>query len=118
MRARNTRRPLCEREVRVGLGDKGKRVKQNQTDMIQLRRGGLQSVKIRRRGAYLTARMGFRHPHVPALLGHLLATLALGRCHSGTRQHTSRDRQRRQNERQSGNTDFDQQFQHHQFIYN
>jgi hypothetical protein len=28
--------------------------------------------------------MGFRHPHVAALLGHLLATLALGRCHRRT----------------------------------
>jgi len=45
---------LCEREVWVGLGGKGKRVKQNQTDMMQLRRGCLQSVKISRRGGYLT----------------------------------------------------------------
>jgi hypothetical protein len=33
--------------------------------MIQLRGGGFQSVKIRRRGGYLTARMGFRHPISP-----------------------------------------------------
>jgi hypothetical protein len=62
--------------------------------------------------------MGFCHPHVPALLGHLLATGALGRRHSGTWQHTSRDRQRSQHERQSGNTDFNQRFHHHQCIYN
>jgi hypothetical protein len=111
MRARNTRRPLCERDVRVGLGGKGKRVKQNQTDMIQLRRDRLESVKVRRRGGYLTARMGFRHPHVSALFRHLLATLALGRCHCCTRQHASRDRQRSQHQRQSRNTDFDQQSQ-------
>jgi hypothetical protein len=52
--------------------------------------------------------MGFRHPHVPALLGHLLATLALGRCHCCTRQHASRERQRSQHQRQSENTYFDQ----------
>jgi hypothetical protein len=92
-------------------------MKQNQTDMIQLRRGGLQSVKVRRRSGYLTARVGFRHPHVPALFRHLLATLALGQCHSCTRQYARRDRQRSQHQRQSGNTDFDQQFQHHQSIY-
>jgi hypothetical protein len=57
--------------------------------------------------------MGFRHPHVPALLGHLLATLPLGRCHSRTRQYARRDRQRSQHQRHRGNTDFDQQFQHH-----
>jgi hypothetical protein len=62
--------------------------------------------------------MGFRHPHVPALFRHLLATLALGRRHSCTRQYARRNRQCSQHERQSGNTDFDQQFQHHQFIYN
>src|SRR2546430_8442876 len=88
MRARSTRRPLCERVVRVSLGGKGKRVKQHQTDMIQLRRDGLQSVKVRRRSGHLTARMGFRHPHVAALLRHLLATLALGRCHR-SEEHTS-----------------------------
>jgi hypothetical protein len=62
--------------------------------------------------------MGFRHPHVPALFRHLLATLALGSGHSCTRQYARRDRQRSQHQRQSGNTDFDQQFQHHQSIYN
>jgi hypothetical protein len=62
--------------------------------------------------------MGLRHPHVPALLGHLLATLTLGRCHCCTRQYTRRDRQRSQHQRQSENTEFDQQFQHHQSIYN
>ena len=118
MRARNPRRPLCERDIRIGLGGKGKRVKQNQTDMIQLRSGGFQSVKVRRRGGYLTARMGFRHPHVPALFRHLFATLALGRCHCLTWQHASRDRQRSQHQRQSGNTEFDRQFQHYQSIYN
>ena len=117
MRARNTRRPLCKRHVRISLGSKGKRVKQKQTDVIQLRRRGLQSVKVRWRSGYLTARMGFRHSHVPALLGHFLATLALGRCHCCTRQYASRDRQRSQHQRQSVNTDFDQQFQHHQSIY-
>jgi hypothetical protein len=61
--------------------------------------------------------MGFCHPHVSALPGHLLATLALGRRHLCTRQHASRDRQRSQHQRQSGNTDFDQQSQHHQSIY-
>jgi hypothetical protein len=61
--------------------------------------------------------MGFRHPHVPALLRHLLATLAFGRCHCCTRQHASRNRQRSQQQRQNVNTDFDQQSQHHQFIY-
>src|SRR6267143_4589222 len=106
MRARNTRRPLCEREVHVGEGGEGKRVTQSQTDMIQLRRGGPHSVKIRGRGAYLTARMGFRHPHISALLGHLLATLALSRCHSCTRQHASRDRQGSQHQCQNGDTKF------------
>jgi len=57
--------------------------------------------------------MGFRHPHVPALLGHLLATLALGRCHRSTRQYARRDRQRSQYQRESENTEFDQRFQHH-----
>jgi hypothetical protein len=61
--------------------------------------------------------MGFRHPHVPALFGHLLATFAFGRCHRRTGQHASCDRQRSQHERQSGNTDFDQQVQRHQSIY-
>jgi len=61
--------------------------------------------------------MGFRHPHVPALFRHLLATLALGRCHCCTRQYARRHRQRSQHQRQSGNTDLDQQFQHHQSIY-
>jgi hypothetical protein len=61
--------------------------------------------------------MGFRHPHVPALFRHLLATLALGRRHCCTGQRTRRDRQRSQHQRQSGNTEFDQQFQHHQSIY-
>jgi hypothetical protein len=60
--------------------------------------------------------MGFRHPHVSALFRHLLATLALGRCHCCTRQHASRNRQRSQHQRQSENTDFDQQSQHHQSI--
>jgi len=62
--------------------------------------------------------MGFRHSQVSALLGHLLATLALGRCHSCTRQYARRDRQGSQHQRQSEDTDFDQQFQHHQSIYN
>jgi hypothetical protein len=61
--------------------------------------------------------MGLRHPHVPALLGHLLATLALGRCHCCTRQYARGDRQRSEHHRQGGNTDFDQQFHHHQSIY-
>ena len=91
-------------------------MKQNQTDMIQLRRNGLQSVNARWRRGYLTARMGFRHPHVPALLGHLLATLAFGRCHRRSRQHASRDRQRSQRQRQSGNTDFDQPSHNQQSI--
>jgi hypothetical protein len=61
--------------------------------------------------------MGFRHPKVAALLGHLLATLTFGRCHCRTRQYARCDRQRSQHQRQSVNTDFDQQFQHHQSIY-
>jgi len=60
--------------------------------------------------------MGLRHPHLPALFRHLLAKLALGRRHRCTRQYARRDRQRSQHQRQSGNTDFDQQFQHHQSI--
>jgi hypothetical protein len=59
----------------------------------------------------LTARMGFRHPHVPALFRHLLATLALGRRHSRTGQCARRDRLRDQHQRQSGNTEFDQHLQ-------
>ena len=66
----------------------------------------------------LTARMGFRHPHVPALFRHLLATLPLGGRHFGARQHTSHDWQRSQYQRQSENANFDKQFQHDQFIYN
>jgi len=62
--------------------------------------------------------MGFCHPHVPALFRHFLATLALGRRHSCTRQYARRDRQRSQHQRQSGNTDFDQQFQRYQSIRN
>jgi hypothetical protein len=62
--------------------------------------------------------MGLRHPHIPALLGHLLATLALGRCHCCTRQYARRNRQGSQHQRQSGNTEFDRQFQHYQSIYN
>ena len=81
MRAPNPRRPLCEREGHVGLGGKGKRARQNQTDMIQLRRSGLQSVKIRRRGGYLTARMGFRHSPVATLSRHLLAARHLSSRH-------------------------------------
>jgi hypothetical protein len=27
--------------------------------------------------------MGFRQPHIPTLLGHLFAALALSRCHCG-----------------------------------
>jgi hypothetical protein len=62
--------------------------------------------------------MGLRHPHVAALLGHFLATLALGRCHCRTRQYARRKGQRSQHQRQSRSTDFDQQIQHHQSIYN
>jgi hypothetical protein len=62
--------------------------------------------------------MGFRHPHVAALLRHLLATLAFGRCHCCTRQYARRHRQRSQHERQSWNAEFDQQVQLHQSIYN
>jgi hypothetical protein len=53
--------------------------------------------------------MGFSHPHVPAPFRHLLAALALGRCHFCTRQHASRKRQRSQHQRQSGNTEFAKQ---------
>ncbi len=104
MRERNTRRPLCEREVRVGLGGKGKSVKQNQTDMMQLRRGGLQSVKIGRRGSCLTARMGFRHPHVPALSRHLFTALPLGCRHRGIGHRTCHHRQCGEQYCQSENT--------------
>ena len=81
MRARNTRRPSDEGDVRIGWGGKRKRVKQNGTDMIQLRRGGLQSMKVRGRRGRLTARMGFRHPHVLALSRHLLTAVLLGCRH-------------------------------------
>jgi len=57
--------------------------------------------------------MGFRHPHIPALFRHLLATLALGRRHCRTRQYARRDRQCRQHQRQSGNTDFDRKSHTH-----
>jgi hypothetical protein len=63
------------------------------------------------RACRLTARMGFRHPHVPAVFRHLLATLTLGRRHSRTGQCARRDRLRDQHQRQSGNTEFDQQSQ-------
>ena len=115
MRARNTSRPLCDRAVRVGLGGKGKRVKQDQTDMIQLRRSGLQSVKIRWRGGYLTTRMGFRHPHVSALFGHLLTALPLGRCHRCIGQNAYHHWQRGEQYRHSDNNDFLNYFQHYQF---
>jgi hypothetical protein len=79
-------------------------MKQNQTDM-QLRRGCLQSVKIRRRGGYLTARMGFRHPHVPALSRHLFTAVPLRWCHGCIRQGAGHDRQCDEQCRQSENTD-------------
>jgi hypothetical protein len=63
------------------------------------------------RACRLTARMGFRQPHVPALFRHLLATLARGRRHFRTGQCARRDRLRDQHQRQSGNTEFDQQLQ-------
>jgi hypothetical protein len=70
--------------------------------MMQLRRGSLQSVKISRRGGYLTARMGFHHPPVPAPSRHLLAALPLGWRHGrighGTRHHWQRGEQYRQSE--------------------
>ena len=111
MRARITRRPLCEREVRVGLGGKGERVKQNQTDTMQLRRGGLQSVKVRRRGGYLTARMGFRH--VPALSRHFFTALPLGCRHRCIGHHTCHYRQSGKQYCQSENTEFSYDLQRH-----
>jgi len=62
--------------------------------------------------------MRFWHPHVSALFRHSLATLAFGGRHFGTRQYARHDRQRSQHQRQRGNTDFDGQFQHYQFIHN
>lgn len=105
MRARNPRRPLCQREIRVVLGSEGKRVKQNQTDMVQLRRGCLQGVKISRCGGYLTARMRFRHPHVPALSRHLLTALPLGCRHRSIGHRTCHHRQCGEQYCQSENTD-------------
>ena len=81
-------------------------MKQNQTDMMQLRRGCLQRVEISRRGGYLTARMRFRHSHVPALSRHLLAALPLGGCHRPIWHYTRHHRQRTEHERQRVNTDF------------
>jgi hypothetical protein len=105
MRARNPRGPLC-REERVGLGCQGKRVKQNQTNMMQLRRSRFERMKISRRGGYLTARMGFRHPHVPALSRHLLTALLLGGRHRCIGRHTCHHWQRGEQYRQSENSDF------------
>jgi len=93
MRAGNPRRPLCQREVRIGLRGRGKCVKQNQIDMMQLRRGCLQRVQISWCGCHLAARMGFRHPHVPALSSHFLATFPLGCRHRCIRQRTRHHRQ-------------------------
>jgi len=114
MRARHTRRPLCEREIRAGLGGKGKRVKQNQTDMMQLRRGCFQSVKVRRSSGCLAARMRFRHPHVPTLSRHLLTTLPLGRRHRCIGRHTCHHRQPGEQYRQSENSDFLHEVQRHE----
>jgi hypothetical protein len=111
MRARNPRRPLWQREVRVGLGCKGNCVKQNHTEMIQLGRRCLQRVKVRRRGGYLTARMGFRHPHVPALSRHLLTAVPLGWSHRHSWQGTGHDRQCDEQYRQSENTDSTHEYQ-------
>jgi hypothetical protein len=61
--------------------------------------------------------MGLRHPHISTLPGHLLAALALSRCHCCTRQHAGRKRQRSQHQRQGENTDFDQQSQDDQSTY-
>jgi hypothetical protein len=80
-------------------------MKQNQTKMMQVRRGCLQSMKTSRRGGYLTARMGFRHPHVPALSRHLLTALMLGGCHRPIWRYTRHHRQRTEHERQTVNTD-------------
>jgi hypothetical protein len=113
MRARNPRRPLCQREVRVLYG-RGKRVNQNQTDMMQLRRGCLQSVQISRCSCHLAARMGFRHPHVPALSGHFLATFPLGRRHSYIGQRTCHHRQCGEQYCQRENPDFANGTQHNQ----
>jgi hypothetical protein len=79
--------------------------------MILRRRRGLHGVQVAWRACRLTAGMGFRHPHVPALFRHLLATLALGRRHSRTGQCARRDRLRDQHQRQSGNTELDQYLQ-------
>ena len=81
MRARNPRRPLDQREIRVNLRCVAKHVRQNQADVVQLRRGCRESVKISGRCGHLTTRMGFRHPHVLALSRHLLTAVLLGCSH-------------------------------------
>jgi hypothetical protein len=114
MRARNPRRPLCQREVRVGLRGRWKRVKQNQIDMMQLRRGCLQSMQISWCGCHLAARMGFRHPHVPALSSHFLATFPLGCRHRCIGQRTRHHRQCGEQYCQRENPDFSHGSQHNQ----
>jgi hypothetical protein len=50
--------------------------------------------------------MGFRHPHVPALVRHLLAALPLSRRHGCIGQRTRHHWQRGEQYRQSENSDF------------
>jgi hypothetical protein len=58
--------------------------------------------------------MGLRHSHVPALLCHLLAAVPLSWGHSCIRRSTGHDWQRREQYRQTENTDFAHTFQHYQ----
>jgi hypothetical protein len=88
-------------------------MKQNQTNMIQLRRSRFKGMKISRRGSHLTARMGLRHTHVPALARHLLTAFPLGCRHRRIGHHTCHDWQRDEQYRQSENSDFLHSFQRH-----
>jgi hypothetical protein len=88
-------------------------VQQNQTDTMQLRRGGLQGVKICGCGGRLTARMGLRHPHVPAPSLHLLTALPLGGRHRCIGNCTCHHWQRGEQSRQSENSYFLHKCQRH-----
>jgi hypothetical protein len=71
-------------------------------------------VKISRCRGYLTARMRFGHPHVPAPLRHLLAALPLRRRHRCIGHHTRHHRQRGEQYRQSENSNFLREVQRHE----
>jgi hypothetical protein len=114
MGAGNPSGPLCQRAVRIGLSGEGKRVKQNQTEMIQWRRGCPQSVKLSRRSCCLATGMGLRHTRVPTLLRHLLTAVPLGWCHRSARHRTCHHGQRGEQYRQSENSDFTRECQRHQ----